>query len=204
VPLEDMEIGNIPSAKIAKIKKAHTDIVRGGGEIIVKAVENFDALTLDQCREFIAEVEKNVGKVDLVIFDYLELFTKKGKYYNSDTGERKRREDLANGITGIATEFKVACVTATQAMDVDPEKKNNEKFVLTRHHISEFKGALKPFSYFITLNQTADEYDNEVLRIHVDKFRKYKKPKNPIRIYQSRNNGRFYDSKRTIEAFYKK
>lgn len=204
IPIHDMEMGDIPIGKADKIRKAHSDLIRSGGEIYVKAVESFDSITINECRDFIVDIEKNIGKVDVVIFDYLELFGIKGKYYNSDSGERKRREDLANKITNIATEFKVACITATQSVDLEPDKLNNEKFVMTRHHVAEFKGILRPFSYFITLNQTPDEYENEIIRLYIDKLRGGKKPKEAIRIYQSRSNGRFYDSRRTVETFYRK
>lgn len=201
VDLEEMEFGNIPISKQSTIKKVRADILNKKGEIFVIASEQFDSMSIDDCRDHIIELEKGYGKVDLVLFDYLEIFGLRGKYYNSEKGERKRREDIANKITNIATELKVVSVTATQANDIPPAKWNNPDYVMTRSDISEFKGALKPFSYFATLNQTADEYDAGVMRLHNDKFRKYKSGQT-FRIFQSLKNSRFYDSSRTLQSFW--
>lgn len=201
VNLEDMELGNIPGGKKVRIQRVRQDIIDKKGEIYVVASEQFDSMSLEECREHLVEIEKAFGKVHLALFDYLEIFTARGKYYNSEQGERKRREDIANKITNIATEFKLVSATATQANDIRPDKWNNPDYVMTRSDISEFKGALKPFSYFITLNQTIDEYEAGVMRIYNDKFRKYKSGQT-FRIFQSRDNSRFYDSKRTLESFW--
>lgn len=204
IDLHDIELGSIPESKKHKILKAQRDIISNGGEIYVYASESFDSMSINEAREILLDIKQVHGNPDLVIFDYLEIFTVKGQYGTSESSERKRREDIANKITNIAIEFKCGTIAATQAQDIPTDKLNNEGFVLTRTHISEFKGCVKPFSYFITLNQTQDEYECEILRIWVDKFRKYKRPKKPIYIYQSRKNGRFYDSKKTLQEFYKK
>ncbi len=201
IDLEEMELGNIPASKKSRIEKVRADIVNRKGEIYVIASEQFESMSLNDCRDHLIEVEKTHGKVHLVLFDYLEIFTVKGKYFNSENSERKRREDIANKITNIATEFKLATATATQANDIKPDKWNSPDYVMTRSDISEFKGALKPFSYFATLNQTIDEYEAGVMRIFNDKFRKYKSGQT-FRIFQSMSNSRFYDSKRTLEAFW--
>lgn len=203
ITLDDIEFGNIPETKKTKIFKAQRDILSNGGEIYVYASESFDSMTLNDSRDILLDITSLYGQVDLVVFDYLELFTVKGQYGNSEASERKRREDIANKITNIATEFKCGTITAAQAQDITPDKYNNPDFVMTRSHISEFKGMVKPFSYFLTLNQTDDEYKNEIIRIYCDKFRKYQ-AKQTIRLYQSRNNGRFYDSSKTLRDFYHK
>jgi replicative DNA helicase len=194
---ENMEFGDIPESKINGINRVRQDIIKGGGEIYVVASETFDSMTIEDCNERLEDIELKIGKIDVVIFDYLEICDTRRKY----SDERDRREKIANGITNIATKFKCLSCTATQANDVKPEKWNNPDFVLTRSDISEFKGALKPFSYFITLNQTKDEDSNGVVRMYNDKFRKYKKGQ-VYRIFQSRENGRFYDSKKTLQYFW--
>jgi len=200
-PLEDMEFGDIPAANVKKIEKAHYDIVATGGEIYVKASASLEDMTIEECKEILEDIEKTYGKVDLAIFDYLEVFSSRGKYFNSESGERKRREDIANKITNIAVLFNIATVSATQANDIKPEFYNNPEKVLTRSDISEFKGALKPFSNFITICQTDDEYDAGMIRLYCDKFRKYKS-KQIVKIAQSLNNSRFYDAKKSLELFW--
>ena len=202
VNLQDIEFGEIPLIQVKAIEKANKDIIAGGGEIFIKASENFEDLTINDCKDIVEGIVKVHGNIDLIIFDYLEIFGVKGKYFNSETGERKRREDIANKITNIAVMFNCATVTATQANDIRPDKYNNPDFTMTRSDISEFKGALKPFSNFITLNQTDDEAEGGVIRLWVDKLRKYKKPFHSIKIAQSLDNSRFYDSKRSLELFW--
>lgn len=202
VSMHDIEYGNLPTSKRDKILKAQRDILATGGEIYVYASETFDSMSIDDARQILLDIEGLYGEVDLVIFDYLEIFTVNGRFTSSEASERKRREEIANKITNIAVEFNCVTATAIQANDITVDKFNNEKFHLTRSDISEFKGAVKPFSYFITFNQTNDEYDESILRLWVDKFRKYKKPNKPIYIYQSLENSRFYDSKKTLNEFY--
>jgi energy-coupling factor transporter ATP-binding protein EcfA2/chaperonin cofactor prefoldin len=203
IALDDMEMGNIPSTSQVKIKKAHKDILSNGGEIFIYGVEQFDSLSIEQCREIIIDIEKIYGKVDLVIFDYLEKFTLLGSYNNNESAERKRRMDIADKITNIATEFKCAVLTATQANDVKVTDYNKADFVLTRNHLAEVKPVVNPFSYFITINQTDDEYENGIARLYCDKLRKSKRGK-VVRIYQALNQGRFYDSMKTVQHFYNK
>ena len=204
IPLHDIEIGVIPNSRREKILKAQRDIIGNGGEIYVYASESFDSMSIDASRDIIIDIQQIHGQVDLVLFDYLELFTVKGGYGNSEQSERKRREDISNKITNIAVEFKCATITATQSMDIAPNLVDSEDFVMTRTHASEFKNIIKPFSYFFTLNQTSDEYENEIVRIWIDKLRKYKRPNKVIRIFQSRNNSRFYNSEKTLLELYRK
>lgn len=203
VAIDEMELGTLPATKQTKIKKAHTDILGRGGEIYTFCSEQFTALTIEVCRDVIMDIEKLHGKVDLVCWDYLELFSLKGSYSNTENAERKRREDLANRITAISVELKLHCAVATQASDVEPDKLKKPDFVLTRHNTAECKGLVRPFSYHFTLNATPDEYESQILRIYVDKLRKGHSGQT-VRIYQSRNNARFYDSVKTTEAFYEK
>lgn len=203
IDLHDVEFGNIPENKKAKILKAQRDILGNGGEIYVYASESFDSMSINDCYDIMKDIESIHGKIDLAIFDYLELFTVKGQYGSSEASERKRREDIANKITNIATEFKCGTIAATQSMDIQPDKLKDPGFVMTRTHISEFKNVIKPFSAFLTLNQTPDEYDSEMMRIYCDKFRKHKSGQT-VKLFQSRKNSRFYNAKKTLTELYNK
>ena len=198
--LDDIAMGEIRPELAYQIKKVRTDVLSRGGEIIVFCVEQFDQLSIEACRDELMQIIKTYGQVDMVLFDYLEIFTVKGAY-QGESGERRRRESIANRITSLSTEFKCVTGTVTQANDISPKEYNNPDFNLTRHNISEFKGAVKPFSYFFSLNATDDEYEAQMMRIHFDKFRKHKSGQT-IKIYQSRGNGRFYDSKKTKELLF--
>lgn len=200
IALGDVEDGHIPTDLLLKIRKVKNEIKSRGGEIIVIASEQFDQMSMEECREKLKDIIKVEGPVDMVLFDYLEIFTSKGMYGKGDAAERRRREDIANKMTNIATEFKVVVGSATQSADIDTEKLNNPDFKMTRHHASEFKNIIKPFSYFFTFNATEDEYRQQLLRVYVDKMRRHSAGQT-IRIYQSRNNGRFYDAVRTKQEF---
>lgn len=195
-----IEEGYISDDKIDSIQKAKNIILSRGGEIIYYATESFDDFFIEDANKILTEIVKREGHIDLVIFDYLELFTVRGSYIG-EAGERRRREKVANKMTAIATTFNCGVVTATQAADLKPEDKNNPEKVLTRHHISEFKGALKPFSVFATFNQTDEEYEQQIIRIHFDKMRHHKRGKT-IRIFQDLDCSRFYNSQKTIGVFY--
>lgn len=201
ITINDIEHGEIPDEKIKGIIQAKKEIKARGGEIILVAAEQFDLMSIEECREKLQEIIKTEGPVDMVLFDYLEIFTTKGHNGKGEAAERRRREDIANKITNIATEFKVVTGTATQSADISIENINNPDFKLTRHHASEFKNIIKPFSYFFTFNATEEEYKQQILRIYVDKLRRHQSGQT-VKIYQSRDNGRFYDSYRTKVNFY--
>ena len=101
-------------------------------------------------------------------------------------------ENILDQFASYTTLFTLACLT--------PDQYNNPNFILTRSHISEFKGFIKPFSNFITINQTDDEKTNSIVRLHADKFRK--KPSS-ITFWgvQSLNSHRFFNLKKTREMF---
>ena len=66
------------------------------------------------------------------------------------------------------------------------------------------KATIDPFAYCITLNQTEDENDNEVMRVHEEKMRHYKifSHSSTYHVAQKRDVGRFIDMARTRELFW--
>jgi len=201
--LWDIEKAKLSNETLNKIKRASRDIRNRGGEVFVEAFEQFDTASLADVRNLIIEIEKVHGKLDFLCLDYFELFDPgDGKRYGtSNDAERKRREAIGNKLKNIAVEFNIATFTATQASTVGPELLNDPEFVQTRYNISEFKGLVKPFSYFVTLNQTKDEKEQNMMRIYIDKCRKYAGGQ-IVKIYQRYDRERFYDRKRTINELY--
>lgn len=195
---DNLEHANIPDDKLDAIMKTRKLIQQAGGKIYVVAEEEFDKLSIEDSKEIIRDIIKKDGQIDEVLYDYLEIMTTKGQWSKGESGERRRREDIANQITSVATAFNVVTGSMTQAADLKPMDQNNPDFVMTRHHASEFKGVVKPFSYFFTFNQTSDEYEKEELRIYFDKIRGHKAKGKPIRIIQARSHGRFYNAGRTL------
>lgn len=199
--LWDIEFGNIKTETKEKIAKAQKNVRSTGGEIYVESFEQFNTAKLSDVREILQNLEKAHGKIDVLLLDYFELFDPgDGKNYGPGE-ERQRRESLANKLKNIAIEFDILIVTATQASTVEPAKLNNPKFVQTRYDISEFKGVIRPFSYFVTMNQTMDEKENKLMRLYMDKIRKYKGGQ-VVKIYQNYDRERFYDRGKTIRELY--
>lgn len=201
--LKDIENANLSKETLDKVRVATRNTVMKGGELFIEAFEQFDTASMTDVRNLIIEIEKIHGKLDFLCLDYLELFDPgDGKRYGtSNDQERKRREAVGNKLKNIAVEFNIAVFTATQASSVNPDLLNDPEFVQTRYNISEFKGAIKPFSYFITLNKTKDEFESNMMRIYIDKIRKYAGGQ-IIKIYQRYDRERFYDRKRTINELY--
>lgn len=194
--LHDIEYGNVDSGTHNKIQKAIDNITNQGGEIYVEAFEQFNTASLQDVRSIIEKVEKEHGKIDLVLMDYFELFNPGNGVRYKPSEERQRREAVGDGLKNIAVEFNTRIISCTQASTVSPELLNDPKFVMTRYNVSEFKGVIKPFSFFITLNQTEDEKEDNYMRLYIDKMRKYKGGQ-IVSIYQNYDRERFYDAPRT-------
>jgi len=172
-----------------------------GGEIFVHAYEQFTSPSIAEVRKVLIDIEKNHGHVDLLLLDYFELFSPgDGKKYQV-AQERDRRRAIGRALKNLAIEFKTRIVTATQAQNIPLALSEDPSFVMTRNHLSEFKNAAEPFSMFVTMNQTKDEKQNNVMRLYVDKLRNYPSDK-LITICQSYKNDRFYDRKCTLSEFY--
>jgi DnaB-like helicase C terminal domain len=201
VTIENIELSNIPSHLMLNIKRTKKEIQNRGGKVYVIAAEQFNRMTIEECDDILEEIEKIEGRIDLALWDYLEIFSTKGSWSKGESAERRRREDIGEKITNIGTKRKCATGTATQAADIPMDLVNNPDFVMTRNHASEFKNVIKPFSYFFTLNATNEEYDAQWLRIYLDKLRKH--PGNRvIKIVQARESGRFYNAAETKNIFY--
>ena len=71
----DMEFGSINEQKYKRIINAQKEILNEKGEIFVYATESFDSMSLNKARIILEDIENTYGKIDVVIFDYLEIFT---------------------------------------------------------------------------------------------------------------------------------
>lgn len=200
----DIEYGNLSQAEIDKITAIYEDISFNKGRIFLKAYEQFDAADMRDIRSYVQEITDKFGQVDLLLVDYIdEVDPGDGKRYStSNEGERKRRESTAKKFKNIAVEFNLVGWTATQANTQDDKLVQDPTFKYTRYHISEFKGLIKPFSYFLTANQTDIEKVDNVMRLYKDKWRGYKNDVDRIvSIATNYDHGRFYHHKNTVRKF---
>ena len=200
----DIEKGILPDNRVSATEKALKNIRKKGGEIFVIEANSFDSFNIENCRNTIIELEKNYGKIDLVIFDYLDIIRStrfSDSSGNDSNNERMKRLHVANKITDIAKNMNVACVTATQANNVDEGDYNDPAWKMTRNNIADAKNIIYPFSYFVTINQTDDEYDNGIARLYCDKLRKEKSGQ-VVHIAQALKIARFYDASKTLMMFW--
>jgi hypothetical protein len=203
----DIETGRVP---LHVLEEARETIKRLQGEISVYAFEQFDTAKLSDVRMHLMEMEKQLAsdpntpqeqaKLHVGIIDYLELFDPAdGKKYKPSE-ERFRREASANQIKNMAIEFEMAMFLGTQASDVPRDKWNSETFVMDRSNVAECKGLARPMNYFLTLNQTEEEYNEQIMRVYGDKFRDHEANK-LCTFVQARERGRFYSHERTMQRF---
>lgn len=205
VAIEDIKKGELGSVNADRIEKSRQALLAQRGEIIVIPYEQFLQASIADCRNHIIELMK-IYDIKWAVFDYLEKFEPgDGKRYNTgEDGVRSKKEAVAEKIVNIATEFKIFCATATQANNIEKKDYNNPNFEITRENISNLKATINPFAYTITLNQTDDENDRDIIRIHEEGFRfqKILSWESTYHIVQNRDIGRFINIEETNKRFW--
>ena len=142
-------------------------------------------------------MEKTYGKIDVILIDYLEL-SEPGDGHNYAPGEERfRQSKLAKACKMLAMEYNAVVHAATQTNDIPRESRNDPDFVITRSNLNEDKGKVRPTDIFVTMNQTDDEYAENIMRLHTDKLRDYQNS-TPIHICTNFAYARFYDRQRTM------
>lgn len=202
----DIVKGELTGVDVKKIERAREAFMAQKGEIYVHVFKQFHNASIADCRNVLIDLLKDDPNIGLVIFDYLEKFEPgdKNKYGTNDDGQRAKKIAIAEKIINIGTEFNVAVATVTQASSVKEELLNDPNFVLKREHISNLKATIDAFAYAITLNQTKDENDQEIMRIHEEKLRHYKIKswEETYHIAQDREKRRFIDIVETKKRFW--
>ena len=192
----EVKIGNISAKKLEVTRRIVEKLCRT--DIIVSSEETFNAKTISDIRREVDEMQKTYGKIDVIIIDYLEL-AEPGDGHNYTPGEERfRQSKLAKSCKMLAMEYNAVVHAFTQTSDVPADLRNDPDFVITRSYLNEDKGKVRPADILITLNQTKDEYDENVMRLPTEKLRDYQNG-NPIHICTNFSHARFYDRKRTME-----
>ena len=191
----DMKSGLMTEGKFKACQKIVEKLSRS--DIYVEAFEKFGSRSLVDIRSSMTELNKNFGHIPVAILDYLELIEVGDGMKYGPNDERHRQRKIAKGIKELAMEFNCVFHTATQASSISKIERDQEDFYLTRYHLSEDKGKIQPFDIFLTINQSAEEKENQIMRLYADKFREY----GSGQIFYIANNfsvARFYDRKRTM------
>jgi len=205
VDINNMREGAFTPEDLKRIAKLKQQYQAECGEILVHVYKQFNQASLGDVRNLLKEVKKEYD-IGLLILDYLEKFEPGDgrRYSQTDDSSRLKKLATAEKIINIATEFDIGVATVTQANDISAEIYNDPKKVLTRSNISNLKATIDPFAYCITLNQTDDENDKEIMRIHEEKLRHYKtfSWSSTYSIKQHRDTGRFIDVGETKRLFW--
>ena len=192
----EVKVGNIPPKKMEVTRKIVEKLCRT--DVIVSSEETFNVKTIGDIRRELNEMEKTYGKIDVILIDYLELSEPGDGHNYSPNEERFRQSKLAKACKMLAMEYNAVVHAATQTNDIPRESRNDPDFVITRSNLNEDKGKVRPADIFVTLNQTDDEYAEDIMRLHTDKLRDYQNG-TPIHICTNFAHARFYDRKRTME-----
>lgn len=200
--LYEIEKGIVGDEVLKGLKKVVNEIKFDRGDIWVHTIEELRGGNWAQVEKVAQDIIKMEGHLDMILVDYLELFDPPQALHTrfGPGDERFRRELVANSMKNTAVSLPTRVVALTQASTVSPEKLNDPDYYMTRFDISEFKGLIKPFSLFITLNQTEDEYLDNLLRLYFDKVRKYR-GKQKRHIVTAFKYEKFYDGMATRELY---
>lgn len=205
VDINDIKRGELTGKDLEKLEAAKKAYLANCGEIFIVAYEQFDNATIAEVRQIIIDLMKTYD-IKWALFDYLEKFNPGDgrRYGTTDDGNRSRKLAVAEKIVNIATEFKIFTATATQANDIEKKDWDNPNFVITRNNISNLRATIDPFAYCLTLNQTQDENDKDIIRLHEEALRHYKIKswEATYPIAQRRDLGRFIDIARTNQLFW--
>ena len=199
----DVRFGNLDKALELKLDKIINDMLRMQKDVYIYAFEKFDEASCVEVRDLIVDFEKERGEMPhLVVIDYLGLLHPgDGVKYGVDTQSIKmKKQNVAKRLKNICTEFGTRIITADQVDNVPIETWNSPDRVITRNNLSGDKNLIDPFSYVFTLNQTNDEYKDNLIRIYCDKLRNYK-AQQILRVATDYAHGRFFDRKRTQILF---
>lgn len=182
-----------------EIRHFQAQLAQYRGSITVRTFPRFAARTSTMdIKNGIAEYRKlNNRTPDVVIIDSMDLLTDASRRNWSEDHERGKRIAVANDLKDLAGDEKVWMVVTYQSTIEDREWLNDEKNVLTEYNCSEAKGLSRPCTHLISLNQSAAERKENLMRLHVAKARFFKKGET-VRIATDYDNEVFYDAPRTM------
>lgn len=190
------ERGKISELEMRKFEK---EIEKYAGSITVRSFPRFNARvsSLD-IKNGIAEYRKINGfSPDIVIIDSMDLLTDASRRNWGAEHERSKRIAVANDLKDLAADESVWMVVTYQATIENREWLNDENNVLTEYNCSEAKGLARPCTHLISLNQSAGERGEDMMRLHIAKSRFFKKG-DTFKIATDFDNEIFYDVQRTF------
>lgn len=196
MPSTKIEDADLSDEEISKLSKIAEQIYSMGGEVELCVFNQFHSASMINVHEKVQEYKKVHGKApNVLILDYLELFAGQG-----DDKKDKMQEAARSFLNIVKSEGIDWGLTANQCSDIDVSLVNSEEYCITRNSLKYDKGLLDCFSAFFSLNQTIQEYNNDTMRIFMDKSRHSSK-KNKQIFHIATKYPVFYDRKRTLQEF---
>lgn len=131
-------------------------------ELIIKEFPTGQA-NVNNIRQLLSKLDLHEGfRPDLIIVDYLELLLPIRK----TEAEYMAQQRIAEEIRGMAMEFNILIWTATQT-----NRQGESVELITRRELGDSYGKIRTADWAISLNQTAEEYDNGQMRGYIIKSR---------------------------------
>ena len=88
--------------EIEKLAKVSEQVYSLGGEVELNRINNFGLANIEDVAVHIDDFEKRHGRVpDVLLLDYLELFTVNGWGFSSATEEKARRQAVMRSIVNL-------------------------------------------------------------------------------------------------------
>jgi KaiC/GvpD/RAD55 family RecA-like ATPase len=200
-----LRTGEVEGNLLKKLYRISHEMKAKQRDVSLYAPGQFDEMTMKDIRDLIIEYKKVEGIYPkLLIIDSIDLAHPGDGYkYGVDTQSIKMKiQNSAKKLKNIVSEFEgLRAVVATQTSDIAFEKWNDPEFFITRSNSMGDRNIANSFTYVFTGNQTQDEYEENVMRIYVDKLRHQKVKKKWFYISTAFGNGRFYDRQGTIKRF---
>lgn len=169
------------------------------GTLVVRGFPKFgkEISTID-IKNVLEEYRKKYGyHPDILIIDSVDLLGDSTGRNWGEKGQRFKRIQVSKDLKDIADDYDLWCVGTYQANISDPKLTEDENFVLTEYNCSEAKGLSWALTHLISLNQTAKERKERVMRLYCAKSRFFPKGE-PFKIATDYEHEKFYSEERTL------
>lgn len=132
------------------------------GEIVIKQFPS-GLTNINHIRAFLSQLRLHSGFIpNLIIIDYLELL----RPITEGMQEHLAQERIANEIRGLGVEQNSVVWTATQ-----PNREGVKSEIITDAHLADSYGKIRVCDVALSINQTAEEFDEGKMRAFIIKNR---------------------------------
>lgn len=130
-----------------------------------------DDVSIDTIMALMDHLQKTYNwRPKVVVLDYLEQMVSHNPYFNRE--EYGRQKKVSTEVRQLAKKTGCLILTATQTNRTtgDKNKKDAPGFLDT-NRVAESYGKMMPADYVISINQTAEEYEEKKVRLYIAKNR---------------------------------